>query len=167
MQMNIQPGDILLWRIDAQASWIDRFVGWGERKTGQSVPGKSDYYHTGIVGPDALHYYDSAPGGVKNRLVTSPWPDHLEVYRLKNPLTPDQLKQMWSYANSQIGVGYNYIGVLTAGFFEVAGKPFCSEFVWRVCTYAGVVICPWQTCLSPDDIAYAWALTKVGDVPKP
>lgn len=162
-----QPGDILLWRIDSQASWIERLVGWGERRMGQPSPDGVDYYHVGIVGPDALHYYDSAPGGIKNRLVTAPWPDHLEIYRFKTPLTPEQLKMIWSYCNSQIDVGYNYIGVLTGGWIEIAGKPFCSEFVWRACTYAGVVICPWQTCLSPDDIACADTIVKVGDLPSP
>jgi uncharacterized protein YycO len=162
--MNLQPGDILLWRIDAQASWIDRFVGWGERKTGQPRPNGSDYYHVGIVGPDALHYYDSAPGGVKNRDIPSPWPDHLEVYRFKVPLTPDEMVKMWQYANSQIGTGYNYIGVLTAGLVQILGKPFCSELVWRDCTYADRVICPWETCLSPDDIAASDQLLRVQDV---
>jgi len=165
--IRIQPGDILLWRIDSSASWIERLIGWGERHTGQPSPNGVDYYHAGIVGPDALHYYDSAPGGIKNRLVTDPWPDHLEVYRFKIPLNPDQLKAMWSYANSQLGVGYNYFGVLTAGWLQIDGKPFCSEFVWRLCTYAGVVVCPWQTCLSPDDIAFAGTLERIGDVPPP
>jgi uncharacterized protein YycO len=159
--VNIQPSDILLWKVDAESSLVDRIVGWAERKSGQPSIDGTQFYHVGIIGPDALHYYDSAPGGIKNSIISAIWPDHLQVYRFKKPVTPDQQKLMWSYANSQIGVGYNWIGALTLGWIEVAGKPFCSEFVWRVCTYAGIVICPWQTFLSPDDIAVSSMLRRV------
>jgi uncharacterized protein YycO len=158
--MNLQPSDLLLWRIDSEASWFERLIGWGERQLGEQQ-GDVAYYHVGICGPDALHYYDSAPGGVKNRNVPDWLPDHVEVYRFKIAPAPAQLAKMFSYANSQIGTGYNYIGVLTAGWIEVAGKPFCSELVWRICTYAGIVICPWQTCLSPDDVASSPLLERV------
>jgi hypothetical protein len=71
------------------------------------------------------------------------------------------MKMMWTYANSQEGVGYNWIGAVTLGWVEIAGKPFCSEFVWRVCTYAGIVLCPWTTFLSPDDIAASSIIEKL------
>jgi hypothetical protein len=165
--MTVQPGDILLWKIDAQASWIERLVGWGERRAGQPKTEGADFYHVGICGPDALHFYDSAPGGVKNSLITEPWPDHLEAYRFKFPLTETQLAKFWSYANSQKGVGYNWIGALTLGWVQVAGKPFCSEFVWRICANAGIVLCDYQTFLSPDDLAHSDIIVKIGDVPPP
>jgi hypothetical protein len=159
--MILQPTDILLWRVTPTASWIDRLVGWGERKTGQINSSQVNYYHVGMVGVDPLHYYDSAPGGVKNSLIPIPWPDNLEVYRFITPIKDAQMKTMWTYANSQLGIGYNYIGVLSAGLIEVFGKPFCSELVWRIATYAGIVMCPWQTCLSPDDIAASPLLRKI------
>lgn len=159
--MILLPGDILLWKVTPQASLIDRLVGWGERFTGQVDSTVTNYYHVGIVGVDPLHFYDSAPGGVKNSLIPIPFPLNIEVYRFIQPLTADQLLKMWTYANSQKGVGYNYVGVLTAGLVEVFGKPFCSELVWRIVTYAGRVICPWKTCLTPDDIANSSLLQRV------
>jgi hypothetical protein len=116
-----------------------------------------------MVGVDVLHFYDSEPGGVANRLIPVPLPANIEVYRFIVPFTPAGLLKMWTYANSQKGTGYNYIGVLTAGFIQIAGKPFCSELVWRIATYAGVVICPWRTCLSPDDIAASLLLKRVSE----
>ena len=159
--IKLQPGDILLWRIGPSASWIDRLIGWGERKTGDINSAQVNYYHAGMVGPDALHYYESKPGGFRNTPIPSPWPDYLEVKRFIIPLTPDELTKMWIQANSQLGTGYNYIGVLSAGFIEVAGKPFCSESVWRLCTFAARVICPWKKCLSPDDLEASSVLRTV------
>ena len=158
---SLQPGDILLWKVAASSSFIDRLIGWGERKTGQIGSATANYYHVAIVGVDMLHFYDSQPGGVGNRDIPKPFPAYIEVYRFKDPLNDDDLLKMWTYANSQKGKGYNYIGVLTAGMIEVWGKPFCSELVWRICTYAGRVICPWKTCLSPDDIAASTQLIRV------
>lgn len=160
--MILKPGDILLWRITPESPWFDRAIGWGETKTGQVNSKFVNYYHAGIVGVDPLHFYDSRPGGVKNDLIPIPWPSYIEVYRMKVPFTDDELKKMWIYANSQLGVGYNWIGVLTAGLVQIMGKPFCSELVWRIATYAGRFICPWKTCLSPDDIAASLQLERIG-----
>ena len=114
-----------------------------------------------MVGPDYRHLYDSRPGGVNNRLVEDSATPDMEVYRMIEPFTDDELNAMWTYANSQKGVGYNWIGVLTVGMIEVWGKPFCSELVWRMATYAGRVLCPWETCLSPDDIAASLLIKRV------
>ena len=160
--MILIPTDILLWRIGPGDSWVDRFVGWGERLTGQANSSVVNYFHIAMVGVDSLHYYDSAPGGVKNSLIPIPFQANVEVYRFINPIALDQQAKMWAYANSQLGVGYNYVGVLTAGLVEILGKPFCSELVWRMATYAGVVMCPWKTCLSPDDMAASALLKKIG-----
>jgi hypothetical protein len=157
----LQPGDLLFWRIDPGASWVDRLIGWGERRLHEPHSDTVNYYHVGIVGPDALHYYNSAPGGVKNNPIPNPWPSYIEVRRFIRLLDNIQLDKMWQYANSQIGTGYNYVGVLSAGLIEILGKPFCSELVWRILTYAGVVICPWETCLSPDDLAASVLIAPV------
>ena len=157
----LKPTDILLWRVSPGSNWIDRLVGWGERFTSQVNSNQVNYYHVAMVGVDPLHYYDSAPGGVKNSLIPIPLPPNIEVYRFIMPIGDLQQKAMWTYANSQLGTGYNYVGVFSAGLIEVLGKPFCSELVWRMGTYAGVVVCPWKTCLSPDDIAASPILKRV------
>ena len=116
----------MAWRIGSGASWVDRLIGWGERKTGQTNSDKVNYYHVGIVGPTKDHFYQSAIfGGVRNSDVPNPLPNYIEVYRFKEPLSQDDLTKMWTYANAQLGKGYNYVGVLTAGWLQIAGKPFC------------------------------------------
>lgn len=130
--------------------------------TGQDGSDKVNFYHVAIIGPGAEHYYESAPfGGVQNTLVPTPLPDCIEVYRFVQPLTDADKAKMWAYANAQLGKGYNYIGVLTAGWIEVAGKPFCSELVWRICAAASRNLCDWMTCISPDDLAESPSLQKV------
>ena len=82
------PSDIFLWQITPDANLIDRLIGWGERRLSDPNSDVVNYYHVGIVGPDALHYYDSAPGGVKNSLTPIPFPLNLEIFRFKTPLSP-------------------------------------------------------------------------------
>ena len=160
--IQLQPGDILAWRVGPGSSWVDRLIGWGEAKTGNGCANGNEYYHVAIVGPDASHYYESAPaGGVQNNLVPVALPENVEVYRFIQPLTPDDLRHMWVYANAQLGKGYNYVGVLTAGFIQVAGKPFCSELVWDICVSAQRVICNWGMCISPDEIVESNVLSRI------
>ena len=159
----IQPGDLLLWRVGPGASWIDRLIGWGERRLGQPSPNGNSYYHVGFVGPGCLKFYQSKPPCICNTTVPDPLPANIEVYRLKVPLTDDQLHRVYNYANSQLGKWYNFLGVLTGGFIQVGDFSFCSQFAWQAYTYAGIVLCPWETLRSPDDIAASPLIAKVSD----
>ena len=90
-----------------------------------------------------------------------PLPEHIEVYRLKQELTQDQLTKIFTYANSQIGKWYNFLGVLTGGFIQIGPIAFCSQFTWQAFTYAGIVLCPWEELESPDDIAASPLLNRI------
>lgn len=159
--MNLRPGDILLWRIGPGASWIDRLIGWGERKLGQTNSKVVNYYHVGFVGPGVFKFYQSKPPCICNSDVPIPLPDNIEIYRLKEPLTDDQLQLIFTYSNSQLGKWYNFLGVLTGGFVQVGSFAYCSQFTWQAYTHAGVVLCPWESLESPDDIAASTLLTRV------
>lgn len=80
---------------------------------------------------------------------------------MKVALTDDQLKKIFTYANSQVGKWYNLLGVLTGGYIQIGSFAFCSQFTWQSYTYAGIVLCPWETLESPDDIASSDLLTRV------
>jgi uncharacterized protein YycO len=108
-----------------------------------------------------FHFYQSKPPRICNSDIPKDLPKHIEVYRLKVPLTDDQLAKIFSYANSQIGKWYNFIGVLTFGMVQIGSVAFCSQFTWQAYTYAGIVLCPWETLESPDDIANSALLEKV------
>lgn len=158
----IQPGDILLFRVGPGAPWIARIIGWGQRMIGEQGSSGNAYYHVGFVGPGVFKYYESKPPRICNSDLPPLLPPYMEVYRLKNPLTTEQLQKIFAYANSQIGKWYNLIGVLTFGYIQIGNFAFCSQFTWQAFTYAGVVLCPWESLESPDDIAASDLLSRIG-----
>jgi hypothetical protein len=161
MSLQLRPTDILMWRIVPGASWVDRFIGWGERVLNQVGSKQVNYYHVGFVGPGVFHFYQSKPPKICNSDIPQDLPSNIEVYRLKVPMTDNQVKAVMTYANSQIGKWYNFLGVLTGGYIQVGSFSFCSQFTWQAFTYAGVVLCPWETLESPDDIANSDLLLRV------
>lgn len=158
--IQVQPGDILMYRVAPGAKWIDRLIGWGE-KVLHKQQGDSPYFHVAFVGPGVYHIYQSKPPMICNSDIPNPLPDYIEVYRLKEPLTEDQLKKIFTYANSQVGKWYNFLGVITGGFIQIGNFSFCSQFTWQAFTYAGIVLCPWEFLESPDDIAESPLLIQI------
>jgi|SRR6185437_10812215 len=156
----LQPGDILMFRIGPGASWYQRLIGWGQRIL-KEQGGPNAYFHVGFVGPGIFKFYQSKPPAICNSDVPSPLPDYIEVYRLKNPLSDEQLKKIFTYANSQVGKWYNLLGVLTVGIIQIGSFAYCSQFTWQAYTYAGIVLCPWECLESPDDIAASPLLERV------
>lgn len=157
----LQPGDILMWRVDPGAPLLDRLIGWGERMLKQSDSAKKNYYHVGFVGPNYRNVYQSKPPAICCTEIPQPLPDNIEVYRLIVPPTPDQLKSIFTYANSQLGKWYNFLGVLTGGYVQIGSFQFCSQFTWIAYSAAGIQLCPFEFLESPDDIAASDKLTKI------
>lgn len=157
----LQPGDVLLWRIDPGAPWVDRLIGWGERRLGQGIKGKADYYHVGFVSRIPGQFYESKPPRIALSPIPNPLPSYVETYRLRSPPHPDLLKAVFDYADTRVGNLYDFLGVLTGGFVEIAGLEFCSKFTNDSFSYAGIVLCPNQELISPDDIAASPLLQRV------
>lgn len=157
----LRPGDILLWRVVPGATWFERLIGWGEKFLHQIGSTNVNYYHVGFVGPGVFKYYESRVPVICNSDIPNPLPENIEVYRLKTPLTGDQLAKIYSYANSQLGKWYNLLGVLTGGFIQIGSFAFCSQYTWQAFTYAGIVLCPWESLESPDDIAASSMLERI------
>ncbi len=155
--MTIQPGDILCWKAGPGSSWLDRLVAWAQAIANDH----GDYYHVGFVGPGVFHFYQSKPPVICNSDIPKDLPDYVEVYRLKTPLTTEQLAKIFSYANSQLGKWYNFLGVISFGTIQIGSVAYCSQFVWQSYTYAGIVLCPWENLRSPDDIAASDLLVRV------
>jgi hypothetical protein len=157
----LQPLDILMWRIDPGASWIDRLIGWGERKTKQSNSEKVNYYHTGLVAQDSSQFYQAKPPRVCVSPVPNPLPSYMEVYRLRKPASYEQFKEIYRYADSRLGNWYDFLGVLTAGFVQVGGLEFCSKYLNNSFDNGGIVIVPAHLLISPDDIVASPKLVRV------
>lgn len=156
----LQPGDILLWRIDQGAPLVDRLIGWGERGLGQSR-GKADYYHVGFVSHNPRFFYQSKPLRICRSPVPQPLPEYLQVLRLISTPSEKQLEAIFNYADSRLGKIYDFIGVLTGGFLEIGGLEFCSKFTNNAFSYAGIVLSPSEELISPDDIAASLLLASV------
>lgn len=151
--MTLQPGDVLLWRIGPGAPWFDRLIGWGERRLGQGIKGKADYYHCGFVSRAPNLFYQAKPPRICLSPVPAPFPPYLEAYRLILPPTPERLKAVFDYADSRLGRPYDWMGVLTGGFVEIGNLEFCSKLLNNSFSYAGLVLRPDEELISPDDIA--------------
>lgn len=148
----IQPGDILMFRVDPGAPLLNRMIGWGERMLRQSNSEKKNYYHVAMVAADNRKMWSAQPPWLDEYDVPSPLPDYIEVYRPITPFTPDQLVKMFAYADSVRHTIYNFLGVLTGGYVQVGHFLFCSQFIWIMGSRADFYFCQYEFLESPDDI---------------
>jgi len=155
--MTLQPGDILLWRVDPGANLLDRFVGWGESFLHQKTPQGYQYYHVAFVSMDIRRMYSSQPPKINLYDIPDPLPDNIEVWRLKNPAAASW-PGIFRYANSRCGRVYPFLGVLTAGWLS-GNLEFCSQFTEDSFACGQVVLSQSIRFTSPDDIASSALLT--------
>lgn len=158
--MTLQPADILLWRVGPGSSWIDRLIGWGESFIHQKTPQGYQYYHVGFVAANPKNYYQSKPPIIDKFIVPDPLPKNVEVYRFKQLLTPDNLANVFQYAESRRGKWYPFLGVLTAGWLQ-GNLEFCSQYTEDSFAHYPVLLCQNIRFTSPDDIAGSSLLIKV------
>lgn len=141
-----------MFRVDKGAPLMSRLIAWGERMLKQSDSDKRNYYHVGFVSADPRKFYQSKPPCICLSDVPQPLPDYIEVYRPITPLTPDQLKTIFAFADSKLGTLYNFLGVLTGGYVQIGQFMFCSQFTWIAYSKAGFYFCTYEFLESPDDI---------------
>jgi hypothetical protein len=159
--MNLLPGDILLWRVTKEAPWFGRLIGWGERLTKQANSKKRSYYHVGFCGAHPGYFYESRPPRICISVTPDPLPPYIEAYRVKGGLTNEQLERIFAYAKSRLGAWYNFLGILTLGYLNVAGDQFCSQFTNDAFTFGGIVLAPQDMLESPDDLAASSILERI------
>lgn len=153
----IQPADILLYRIGPNASWIEKAIGWGQRVIGQA-PGTVAYDHAAIA-TSHVGLIESYWPKVRKRLYNSTDPT-LEAWRVKG-ITVARQNQVLTYAAQHVGEWYNLTGILTLGLVQLGHSAVCSQFVWEAFTAAGILLCPYETLESPDDIAASSLIMRV------
>lgn len=91
------------------------------------------------------------------------YPDNrldVEIFRVQG-INSDQIGSILDYAYHHIGELYNLTGFLTFGLVQLGHTAVCSQFVWEAFTAAGIVLCPYETLTSPDDIANSPLLIRV------
>lgn len=124
--LSLVPGDILAWRVDPQASLVDRLIGWGEQKVLKDGTNGYAYYHISVVSRNPKQHYSAQPLKIDIYDLPDPLPDHVEVYRKPN-LDPISLERVFVYGDSRKGKLYPILGVLTAGWLS-GNLEFCSQY---------------------------------------
>lgn len=159
----LEPGDILLSRVDRRSNWVSRLIAWGQKRIIHKAPPDADYCHAALVGPDALHLYEARWPKIRN--IAIDWKDltshgAVEVYRVKD-ITPAQVDLVLKAAYARLGEWYDVLTILTFGTIQLGPASVCSQYIWECFTYADVVLCPWQNLESPDDLAVSTRLRLV------
>lgn len=160
--MNVQPGDLLLFRVSSSSNWLDKAIGWGQRMIHQA-PTDAEYCHVAIVGPDSDRMYEAVwpkfhnvpidLGKIQKNLI-------VELYRVKDA-TPEQVAKVVNFCESLIGDMYPVISILTFGILTVGHAPYCSQAAWRAWMHADRILCQDERMVSPDDIAASSQLTRI------
>lgn len=160
--MNLQPGDLLLFRVSVSSNWLDRLIGWGQKVIHQA-PTKVAYCHVAIVGPDAESIYEAVWPKVHNitfDLTKIQKNLIVEAYRVRD-VTPEQVAKVMAYCQSQIGQWYSVTSIVTFGIIDIGHRPYCSLLAWRAWLAADIILGPDESMVSPDDIAASTKLVRV------
>lgn len=150
-----------MFRVDPGAPLLDRLIGWGERMLKQSDSTKRNYYHVAFVSADPTKMYSAQPPTIRLIDIPTPLPSYIEIYRPITALTPEQLQNIFAFADSKLGTLYNFLGVLTGGYIQIGQFMFCSQFTWIAYSQAGFYFCPYEFLESPDDIPTCPPLERV------
>ncbi len=160
--MNVQAGDLILFRVSSSANWLDKAIGWGQ-KVIHEAPTKDEYCHVAVAGPTPDRMYEAVwpkfhntpfdPTKINKNLL-------IEIYRVNNA-TPDEVAKVMKYCDGLIGEWYPVFSIATFGLLTIGHAPYCSQAAWRAWMDAKRVLCDDERMVSPDDIAASTELTRV------
>ncbi len=160
--MNVEPGDILLFRVTSRSPLLDRLIGWGQKVIKQA-PSSAAYCHAALVGPDSGRLYEARWPKIHN--IPIDWEtlrkrNPIEVYRVKD-IRPEQVSAVLRFAENRVGRRYDVPAILTFGIIQFGHATVCSQFVWEAFTAADICLCPWEDLESPDDLATSHCLVRI------
>ena len=151
--MNIESGDLILFRVTQSANWFDRLIAYGQRLI-HEAPTSADYCHVAIAAENPYEIYEArwpkihkCPfeiAKVSRGLV-------VEVYRVKGKTT-EQVAKVMDYCRSQLGEWYPVSAILSFGRFQFGKGPYCSQLAWRAWQQADVLLFPYEAMQPPDAI---------------
>jgi hypothetical protein len=160
--MNVRPGDLLLFRVSSSSNWLDKLIGWGQKVIHQA-PTKAAYCHVALVGFNPLTMYEAkfptirlSPinlTGIQKSLI-------LEVYRIKT-ITSEQITQVIGMAHRRLGEHYDWLAILTLGLLQIGPAAVCSQYIYECFLSANIILCPWSSLESPDNIANSQLLERI------
>ena len=163
--MNLQPGDLLLWRVCPSAGWIDRLVGWGESKLKQVAADGYQYYHVATVSADVTQMYSAQPPKTDQYPIPDPLPGNVEVWRFKGGAVQPGLGRVFAYMDSQKGLLYPIISVLSFGLLKIGRGNFCSQLAENAWLRYPYILSPDVQFTTPDLIASSDLIERIDSVP--
>ena len=165
--MDVQPGDLLLFRVTPGSTLLDKLIGWGQKRIHQA-PTDAAYCHVAIVGPDAGSMYEAVAPKPHN--IPIDWSkltkrNTIDVFRVTGA-TPEQVAKVMAYCQKVVDAGthYDWLAIATMGLVQLGRDCVCSQLAWQGWCDGDVILCDWQDLESPDDVAASKKTTLVGTV---
>lgn len=150
---NLQPGDILLFRITPRSSWCEKFIAWAQNVI-YKVPQKAKFCHISLVDYDTNFMLEAV--WPKTRIskidFSNIQPEKIEVYRVRK-ITDEQIKKTLDWAHDHLGEWYD-IPLFITGWIDAKHAEVCSTFVSHAFRNAGLDIpysCEDKKLILPDD----------------
>ena len=154
----LQPGDILLFRIDKTSPIHDKIIALGEKLLHKQFK-KAEYCHVAMVDNDTKLMLEAVWPKTHVYTITARG-NVMEVYRVKG-VSKKQRKQALDWAHRNLNVWYN-IGKLFFGLFPSKHKVICSTYVAGAWKSAGVILGDLnEKIFSPDELASSPLLKRV------
>ena len=154
----LQPGDILLFRIDKTSPIHDRIIAFGEKLLNKQFS-KRKYCHVAMIDTDPTLMLEAVWPKTHARTIITRG-NTIEVYRVKNA-TKKQKQQALKWAHDNLNVWYN-VGKLLFGLFPRKHEVICSTYVAGAWKSAGIILGDLEEKIfSPDELAASTLLKRV------
>jgi hypothetical protein len=161
-QNDLQPGDLLLFKVKPASSILSKLIGWGQKVLGHA-PTKAEYCHVALVAFDPTYLMEAR--WPKTRIWKIDWPTlnesyDIQLFRVKNTTTR-QLLDAIHWAEDHLNEWYDVLELLD-GWIAIKHTYICSTFVCEAWEAAGV---DFRTGINdfvtPDEIAASNLIWRV------
>jgi hypothetical protein len=130
-QKDLQPGDLLLFKVKPSSSLIDKFIGWGQ-KFMKMAPTKAEYCHVALVSFDPEFIMEAR--WPKTRIYKINWEEYhkkyeVQLFRVKNVTTRQRLDAI-HWAEDHLGEWYDLPSFLF-GWIQFKHSEICSTYVTK------------------------------------
>lgn len=158
-KFDLQPGDILLFKVGKRSPWHDKLIALGQKLLNKNFT-EASYCHVAMIDTDTTLMLEAV------------WPfthiikikarnNKIEVYRVKRSTKAQKLKAvMW--AHKHLGIWYN-VGKLFFGLFPSRHKLICSTYIAKAWQSANVKLGKInEKIFSPDEMVISPHLQYLG-----
>jgi uncharacterized protein YycO len=158
---DLQPGDILLFKVAKHSPWHDKLIALGEKLLHKNFT-KSNYCHAAMIDADTDLMLE-AVWPVTHIIKIKSRNNKIEVFRIRNA-TPEQKLKAVKWTHKNLGLWYN-VGQLLFGLFPRKHEVICSTYVAKAWKSSGIILGDInEKVFSPDEIAADPQLQHLGEL---